>query len=79
MISYLTPLVVILSIRFFEEIFDEINRYKRDRKINLEEYLVFDEKQGDFEQKKSQDIREGDIIKIFNQRVPADVIILKSK
>lgn len=71
--------MVILSIRFFEEIFDEINRYKRDRKINLEEYLVFDEKQGDFEQKKSQDIREGDIIKIFNQRVPADVIILKSK
>jgi phospholipid-translocating ATPase len=79
LISYLTPLVVIISIRFIEEILDEINRYKRDKKLNLEKYFIFDVKTNEFKEKKSQDVKEGDIIKIFNQRVPADIAILKSK
>ena len=79
LISYLIPLLVILTIRFFEEIYDEINRYKRDRKINLEKYEIYNSQTKKFCQKRSQDVREGDIIKIFNQRVPADVVILKSK
>lgn len=79
MISYITPLAVILTIRFFEEILDEFNRYKRDRKINLEKYLIYNLEEKKFKEKLSQDVREGDIIKILNQRVPADIIILQSK
>lgn len=79
MISYIIPLAVIVVVRFFEEFFDEINRYKRDKKINTEKFEVYNKSTDSFKQKQSSELREGDIIKIFNQRVPADVIILKSK
>ena len=70
---------MIIIVRFFEEIIDEINRYKRDKKLNFQEYQVYDRKSKNFKKKYSQDIKEGDIIKIFNQRVPSDIIILQSK
>jgi magnesium-transporting ATPase (P-type) len=79
LISYLLPLGVILAVRFVEEILDEISRYKRDRKLNLEKYFIYDKEEKEFKEKLSQDVREGDIIKILNQRVPADIAILKSK
>jgi magnesium-transporting ATPase (P-type) len=47
--------------------------------LNTQKYQVYDFKEDAFVEKQSQDIREGDIIKIFNQRVPADILILKSK
>lgn len=65
--------------RFVEEIMDEINRYKRDQKLNLQEYKILNPKTLEFETKKSKKIKTGDIIKIENQRVPADLIILSSK
>lgn len=79
MISYITPLAVILSIRFFEEVLDEFNRFKRDRKLNFEKYQIYNLKEQEFQEKSSQDVKEGDIIKILNQRVPADIVILQSK
>lgn len=45
----------------------------------MEKYLIYDEKTKSFEERLSQDVKEGDIIKILNQRVPADIVILKSK
>ena len=70
---------VILTIRLFEELIDEIRRFKRDRKLNRQKYLVFNDKTEEFEEILSQDIKEGDIVKIYNQRVPADMLILKSR
>lgn len=79
MISYLLPVSVILTIRLFEELIDEIRRFKRDRKLNREKYLIYDDKTQEFKEKLSQDIKEGDIVKIYNQRVPADMLILRSR
>ena len=70
---------VILTIRLFEELIDEIRRFKRDRNLNRQKYLVYNVTTEEFDEKLSQDIREGDIVKIYNQRVPADMLILKSR
>lgn len=70
---------MILTIRLFEELIDEIRRFKRDRKLNREKYLIYDDKTQEFKEKLSQDIKEGDIVKIYNQRVPADMLILRSR
>lgn len=73
------PLGIILTVRFIEMLVDEIGRYRRDRKLNLEAYQVYDRVSGRFRRALSQDVRQGDIIRIVDQRVPADIVILKSK
>lgn len=70
---------MILTIRIAQEAYDDYNKYKRDQKLNLEQYQVFDHESQQFRPRLSQDIREGDIIKIVNQRVPADIVIFQSK
>ena len=65
--------------RFIEEVSDEIGRYKRDKKLNMEKHQVLNPETFKFETTRSENIKVGDIIKINNQRVPADLIILGSK
>lgn len=89
MSTYILPLIFVLSISIGKEAFDDIARRRRDAEANSEFYtvLAFDQ---DFStrpgssgareiEKKSRDLKVGDVLKLGkNQRVPADVIILKS-
>lgn len=89
MSTYILPLVFVLSISIGKEAFDDIARRRRDAEANSEFYtvLAFDQdlstrptSSGAREiQKKSRDLKVGDVLKLEkNQRVPADVVILRS-
>lgn len=89
MSTYILPLVFVLTISIGKEAFDDIARRRRDAEANSEFYtvLAFDQdlstrpkSSGAREiQKKSRDLKVGDILKLEkNQRVPADVVILRS-
>lgn len=75
--SYIAPLLIILLFRFFEEIVQYIRVWRRDKQINGRMYdkMV---KSG-FVKTKSGDLCVGDIIKLIDERVPADIIILAAK
>jgi len=79
--SYVTPLVFVLLVTLFKEAIEDIYRYKQDKKTNLEEYTMLEIVDGEYEKRiiKSEDIRVGDLIELHqNQRIPADMIALKS-
>ena len=84
MSTYITPLAVVLSISIGKEAVDDLVRRRRDAEANAEPFthLTFSDTaaEGFIEaQKRSRDIKVGDVLKLEkNQRVPADVIILKS-
>ncbi|GKZ37397.1 putative aminophospholipid-translocase [Aspergillus brasiliensis] len=82
MSSYIAPLAFVVSISLGKEALDDIGRRRRDAEANAEEFTVlnFDRPNGVLEVvKKSRDLRVGDVLKVRkNQRLPADVVILKS-
>ncbi|PYI10749.1 phospholipid-transporting ATPase NEO1 [Aspergillus sclerotiicarbonarius CBS 121057] len=82
MSSYIAPLAFVVSISLGKEALDDIGRRRRDAEANAEEFTVlnFDRPNGVMEViKKSRDLRVGDVLKVRkNQRLPADVVILKS-
>jgi len=89
MSTYIVPLAFVLTISIGKEAFDDLARRRRDAEANSEPYtvLAFDPDSaarptplGAREvQKKSRDLKVGDILKLEkNQRVPADVVLLKS-
>jgi len=78
MISYVGPLGIILTFRLVEEIFQHIRITKRDRLINERLYDKMDV-DGSLIKTKAGDLKVGDIVKLVNERVPADVIILAAK
>ncbi|GKZ68387.1 putative aminophospholipid-translocase [Aspergillus niger] len=82
MSSYIAPLAFVVSISLGKEALDDIGRRRRDAEANAEEFTVlsFDGPNGVLEVvKKSRDLRVGDVLKVRkNQRLPADVVILKS-
>lgn len=77
-ISYITPVAVILAFRLTEEIVQELRIKNRDKLINNKIYQRY-VSDGQYENIKSSEIRVGDIIKIGDERVPADVVILSAK
>lgn len=81
MSSYIAPLAFVVSISLGKEALDDIARRRRDAEANSEEYTVLSlERSNAIEAtKKSRDLKVGDILKMRkNQRLPADVVILKS-
>ena len=88
MSTYIVPLACVLAISIGKEAVDDIARRRRDAEANAEPFTVLDfgseaprrPDAGILEvQRKSKDIRVGDILKLEkNQRVPADVVILQS-
>ncbi|KAL0230877.1 hypothetical protein GEMRC1_010282 [Eukaryota sp. GEM-RC1] len=71
------PLLLTLAIAGTKEIYDDISRWKQDRKTNLRRYFVSNGQS--FVLTRSQDIRVGDIIQIReNEEIPADIVLLKS-
>lgn len=90
--SYIVPLVFVLAITLGKEAHDDIARRRRDKEANSELYEVLSFAPGTKRKnagdhlddtltlmKKSRDLRVGDILILKkDQRVPADVIILKT-
>ena len=75
--SYVAPLVFVLSVTLIREAIDDIKRYRRDKEQNTQKFTRIDingEKQIN-----SSDIVVGDLIEISQgQRIPADLLIIKS-
>ncbi|KAE9552729.1 hypothetical protein FO519_004046 [Halicephalobus sp. NKZ332] len=75
--SYWVPLGFVLGITIIREGYEEFLRYWRDRKLNNEKYQKFDVLGSKLI--KSKDIRVGDVLILHkNQRIPADVILLRT-
>jgi phospholipid-translocating ATPase len=75
--SYVAPLAFVLFVTLIKEGIDDFLRYKRDKETNNTKFkkLTIEGKT----EIKSEDINIGDIIEIHqNEKVPADMIILKS-
>ncbi|KAI5837824.1 P-type ATPase-like protein [Morchella snyderi] len=89
--SYIVPLVFVLAITLGKEAHDDIARRRRDKEANSELYEVLSFAPGTKRKnvghlddtltlmKKSRDLKVGDILILKkDQRVPADVVILKT-
>ncbi|KAJ6002931.1 hypothetical protein N7451_005478 [Penicillium sp. IBT 35674x] len=80
MSSYIAPLAFVVSISLGKEALDDIGRRRRDAEANAEEFTVVSLERNAMDMiKKSRDLKVGDVLKVRkNQRLPADVVILKS-
>jgi phospholipid-translocating ATPase len=81
MSSYIAPLAFVVSISLGKEALDDIARRRRDAEANAEEFTVLSLERSNVMEmvKKSRDLKVGDVLKVRkNQRLPADVVILKS-
>ncbi|KAJ6092348.1 hypothetical protein N7467_004317 [Penicillium canescens] len=81
MSSYIAPLAFVVSISLGKEALDDIGRRRRDAEANAEEYCTVSLGRSNPMEvtKKSRDLKVGDVLKVRkNQRLPADVVILKS-
>ncbi|MCQ2818692.1 MAG: phospholipid-translocating P-type ATPase [archaeon] len=79
--SYLSPLLIVIGVSMLKELYDDINRRIQDKKTNAEEYIVHTKGNKDSFARiiPSKDIKIGDVIELKqNQRVPADIIVLKT-
>lgn len=76
----LGPLLVILTIAAIREIYEDFKRYREDKKINksvTKSWRVSGGGVGEWVDTYWQDLRPGDIVKIFKDAfIPADVIVL---
>lgn len=61
-----------------EEIVQQAKIYRRDRRSNNEQYSKL-RTDGSFARTRAGDIKVGDVIKLTDERVPADLLILASK
>lgn len=77
MISFVAPLIFVITITMVKEFYDDYKRRLRDREINESKYERIDMNKGMIIDCKSESIRVGDLIKVSsNQRVPADMVLL---
>ena len=82
--SYLSPLVIVVGVSMLKELLDDIHRRKQDKILNNEEYKVHKKPtriltSSFVEYVKSQDLKIGDVVELTeNQRVPADMVVLKT-
>ncbi|XP_047663840.1 probable phospholipid-transporting ATPase IIB isoform X1 [Tachysurus fulvidraco] len=75
--TYWAPLAFVLAVTMVREAVDEVRRYRRDKEMNSQMYSKLTVR-GKV-QVKSSDIQVGDLIIIEkNQRVPADMIFLRT-
>lgn len=75
--TYYLPLCFIVLVSVGRELYDELNRGKRDKLVNNCQYNVV--RPDGLASVKSEDIKVGDIVLLEpNQRVPADIIILQA-
>ena len=76
--TYIAPLVFVLAVTMTKEAYDDLQRYRMDREINLQEYVQL-LPDGRTEMRRAQDLRVGHIVRVqTNQRVPADLVLLRT-
>lgn len=76
--TYLAPLMFVLSVTIGKEAVDDYERHKRDAESNSAPYALLTEG-SHVEHVPSSRLRVGDLILLHkNQRVPADVVLLKT-
>ena len=82
--SYLSPLVIVVGAAMIKELYDDINRRYQDRITNNEKYTIYKKNINENEESEkfeipSSELKIGDFIMINeNQRIPADIILLKT-
>ena len=82
--SYLSPLIIVVGAAMLKELYDDINRRYQDRITNNEKYIIckknlLNDNEIDEIEITSSNLKIGDFIIINeNQRVPADIILLKT-
>ncbi|XP_078608479.1 putative phospholipid-transporting ATPase IIB isoform X1 [Branchiostoma floridae x Branchiostoma japonicum] len=75
--TYWAPLGFVLSVTMCREAVDEINRWRRDREVNSQQYKKLTNR--GVVRVSSADIQVSDLIYVEkNQRVPADMVFLKT-
>lgn len=76
-ISTLFPWLLVLTLTLIKEGIDDFKRYKRDKEVNSEKYMkLVNEK---FTETPCSSLRPGDVLIVEkNQRIPADMVILKT-
>jgi len=75
-VTYVTPLLFVLTITLLKEGIDDFKRYRRDTEINNEIYQKLGPF-GEFTPITSAQIKVGDIIKLQEKRrIPADMVLL---
>ena len=83
MFTYLSPLVIVVTISMIKELYDDINRRIQDKKTNSTMIAVLRENslsnKEEIIYKKAAALLVGDIIELKKDtRVPADIIVLKT-
>ena len=77
LITYISPLAFVLTISFVKEVWDEVQRKRRDNELNSQTYKLITP-HGD-QNIMSQDLLVGHIIEVnAGDRVPADLILLRT-
>ena len=72
-----TPFIVVLILNLIKEAIEDYRKYNNDKKANESSVLIFKDKR--FVREKCQNIRVGNLIKIYKEDlIPADVLIVKS-
>lgn len=57
----------------------EIHRYNQDRKENIREVQIYYSQSGDFQKRKWEDIKVGDVLRLYQDEViPCDALIIKT-
>ena len=75
--TFLAPLVFVLLLTMAKEAFDDLQRFQRDKLLNLKTYRKIDPVSKLTAEVRSQDLRVGDVIYVqANERVPADLVLL---
>ncbi|KAL0229054.1 hypothetical protein GEMRC1_013674 [Eukaryota sp. GEM-RC1] len=75
--TYVSPLVLVLTVTLIKEGVDDFKRYKRDKQENSERYFRLTPT--GMEEAYSSSLRVGDIIKLTpNRRIPSDCILLRT-
>ncbi|XP_067928556.1 probable phospholipid-transporting ATPase IIB [Watersipora subatra] len=75
--TYWGPLGFVLSVTMLRELLDDVRRYKRDKEVNSQSYKKLTSSGETFVP--SSDIHVGDLIIVEkNQRVPADIVFLRT-
>jgi magnesium-transporting ATPase (P-type) len=75
----LVPLICILGVSAIKELFEDFKRHKADRKVNESEILVLNKTTLEWDLKRWQDVRVGDIVKCVSENFfPSDLLLLCS-
>lgn len=77
LVSFVAPLIFVLTITMLKEGYDDYKRLIRDREINDLIYERLDINGGKILKTKAKNFEVGDLIKVsYNQRVPVDMVLL---